>query len=169
MHDETVLGPAFASRDVPGLGCGGFEHLACGGAGRPHRPKELPRAARPVGVLVAVFRIALSLDNLDAVPVGLELIGQHQRQIGFDAGAHLGAAGDDGHKARAVNGKKGIGLKRRHLGRLGKGELAKPDMKAENEPRGGGGAFEYIPPTEIGDDSHPTDSAADLMACRMRR
>ena len=168
MPDETVLRLAFADRNVPGLGCGGLEHLARGGAGQPHRPKELPRAARSVGVLVAIFRITLPLDHLDAVPVGLELIGQHQWQIGFDAGAHLGAACDDGHEASVVNRKKGIWLKRGRLCRLGKGKLAEPDMEAENEPRGQGDAFEHIPPAEIGDDSHPTDSAADLMACRIR-
>jgi hypothetical protein len=165
VHHETVLRVAFADRNVPGLRRR-FEHLPRGSAGDPHRPK-IATVLRPVGVLVAVFRRPVP-DDLNATPVGLELIGQHQRQSVLDAGAS-GAAGDDRHEAGIIKGQKGIGLKRRYFGRLGKGELAKPDMKAENEPRGGGGAFEYIAPAEIGDDSHPTDSAADLMACRMRR
>lgn len=142
MHDKAVLRPAFADRNVPGLRSGSFEHLPGSCAGQPHWPKELPRAARPVGVLVAVFRVALSLDNLDLVPVGLELVGQHQWQIGLDAGAHLGAGCHNGHKARSVDRQKHIRLKCRCFGSLGKGKLANPDMKAENEPGSGGGSFE---------------------------
>jgi hypothetical protein len=41
-------------------------------------------------------------------------------------------------------------------------------MEPENEPGGGGGAFEKITPAHIGNHSHYTASAADLMACRMR-
>jgi hypothetical protein len=36
----------------------------------------------------------LRLQNLDGVPVGIELVGEDHRETGADAGAHLGAMHD---------------------------------------------------------------------------
>src|SRR5690606_8627621 len=64
------------------------------------RLEEVARAARTVGVLVAVARlVAGRLDDAYLGPVGLELVGHHHGQAGAHAGAHLGAVGDDGHDA----------------------------------------------------------------------
>ena len=70
-----------------------------------HRLDVVAHAARAVGVLVAVLRlIARRLDDLHARPVGLHLVGDHHRQAGPRAGAHLGAVGDD--RDRAVGGDR---------------------------------------------------------------
>src|SRR3954452_21552030 len=75
-----------------------FEQLPRYRAGLAQRLIELPHAARAVGVLVAVFYIGVRLNDLDPVPVGFEFVGQHHRQTCLDAGAHLGAVGDDRHQ-----------------------------------------------------------------------
>jgi hypothetical protein len=54
---------------------------------------------RAVGVLVAVARVGVALDDGDAREVGAQLVGQHERQRGADALAHLGARADDGDEA----------------------------------------------------------------------
>ena len=60
----------------------------------------MPRAARAVGILVAVLDlVAVRLLDLDARPVGIHFFGDDQRQAGPHAGPHFGAVRDDGDGA----------------------------------------------------------------------
>jgi hypothetical protein len=60
--------------------------------------------------LIAVFRIALRLHDLDPGPVGLEFVGKHHRQAGLDTSAHLGAVRDDGDEAALVDRHVDVGF-----------------------------------------------------------
>src|SRR6185437_2769689 len=85
-----------AYRHAPSLGGGGGEHGAAGGAALAHRLDEMPGAARAVLVLVAVLHcVAGRLDYADALPIRLELVGDHERQRGAASRAHLRAVADD--------------------------------------------------------------------------
>ena len=77
LVDDFVVAASHLGRiDAPALGGGPLQHHARGGAAFAHRLHEVPRAARAVGVLVAVFLlVAGRLDDADARPVGLELVG----------------------------------------------------------------------------------------------
>ena len=100
VHHLVVLGLHFADRHLPALGGGRFEHLARGGAAAAHRIEEVARAARAVGVLVAVaLLVAGRLHHAHALPVGFELVGDDHRHAGANALAHLGAVADDADDA----------------------------------------------------------------------
>ena len=101
-----------------------LEHLPRRGTCLPHRLIELPHAARTVGVLVPVFRIALSLDYPNACPIGLELVGKDHGQSGADTGAHFRAMCDNRHEPRLVDADIDIGLEARRRRRLGEREIA---------------------------------------------
>jgi hypothetical protein len=111
MHDETILRMAFGDRNAPGLGRSPFEHLPCGGARHPHRPKELPGAARAVAVLVAVLGSPSAWTTLTRLQSASSSSASTMGKIGLDAGAHLGAACDNRHDARLGDPKKGVGRK----------------------------------------------------------
>ncbi len=60
----------------------------------------MPRAARAVGILVAVLDlVAGRLLDADARPVRFHFLGDDQRQAGPHAGSHFGAVADDGDDA----------------------------------------------------------------------
>ena len=109
MHDLVVLRPHLGDSDAPARGGGLLQHHAHRGAALPHRLDEVAHAARSVGVLVAVFLlVARRLGDAHARPVGLHLVGDHHRQAGPHAGAHLGAVGDDGHQTGRVDGDEDV-------------------------------------------------------------
>ena len=90
---SPTLTPHFCGRRL-------LEHLAHGAAHLAHGLDVMAHAARAVGVLVAVLGlVAGRLDDLHPAPVGLHLVGDHHRQAGARAGTHLGAMGDQSHRA----------------------------------------------------------------------
>ena len=96
MHDLVVLRLDLAHGHLPALGGGLFEHRARGGTAAAHRLEEVSRAARAVGVLVAELLLVTGrLRDTDALPVGLELVGDDHRHARPDALAHLGPMADD--------------------------------------------------------------------------
>ena len=97
MNHLMVYGLDLAGRHAPGLGGGGFQHEARHGADLAHRNQVVARAARTVGVLIAVFGlVAMRLRHLHPRPVGLHFLGHDQRQAGSDPRSHLGAVRHDG-------------------------------------------------------------------------
>ncbi len=150
-----ILSVTIANRNTPDAGSGGFEHL----------PR---RGARTVGVLIAIFRVALRLDDLDPLPVGLELVGQHHGQSGPNPRAHFGAMRHDGHEAGLVDGEIDVRRERRSGPCLGKGESPGSDMEAEHETREGAGSLDHRAAVHR-HDAHAFVSAVALMASRIRR
>ena len=88
--DDQALG-----RNAPASRGRGAQHAARGRAGEAHHVVEVLDAVRAVGVLVAVARVGVALDDRDPREVGAELVGQHERQRRADALSHLGARADD--------------------------------------------------------------------------
>src|SRR5262249_56834501 len=79
--------------------------LAGGGLGRRLGLEEVPRAARAVGILVAVaLLITRRLHHAHALPVGLELVGHDHGHARAHALPHLGAVAHDGHGAILADG-----------------------------------------------------------------
>jgi hypothetical protein len=86
--------------DAPAFRGGAFEHHARRGAAFAHRFREMARRARAVGVLIAEFHlVARRLRDLDARPIGLELVGDDQRHAGAHALAHFRTMANDGDSA----------------------------------------------------------------------
>ena len=131
--------------DIPYFCRRRFQHLPGGGASHAHGLVELPNAARAVGVLVAVFGIALSLHDLDPAPVGLEFVGEHHGQAGANSGAHLRSMGDDRHIAVLIDAE--VDVRRKRLLRRRRGERKRPqsDMKAQHQPGEAGRSLEHDP------------------------
>ncbi len=132
MLDHMVARSAILGVDAPHIRRGGFEHQPRRGAGHAHRLIELPHAARPIGVLITVFRIALGLNDPDTHPVGFELVGEDHRQSGANPGAHFRPVGHDRHQPGLVDSEIDIGVKGLHRRRLGERERTRSDMKAEH-------------------------------------
>ena len=87
-------------RNAPPFGGRGFEHGARRRADLAHRDQIVPRAARSVGILIAIFDlVAVRLRHLHARPVGLHFLGHDQRQAGPYAGSHFGTVRHDRHGA----------------------------------------------------------------------
>ena len=89
----VVAGLDLGHRHTPFGGGGAFQHEARGSAGVFDGLDKVADGARAVGVLRTVLGVAQRLLHFDALPVGVQFLGQHQRQSGADAGAHLGAVG----------------------------------------------------------------------------
>src|SRR5207245_1319400 len=115
--------------------------------------------ARAVSILIAVFYVAVGLNDLDALPVGVEFVGQHHRQAGLDAGAHLRAVGNDRHQPGIIDADIDVGREAQFRRRPGR-KAAKPDAKAEDQPRTDADAAEDAPSAEVFDRDHAPDSAA---------
>ena len=104
MDDLVVLGLHGRRIDAPTRRRRLLQHLPHGGAALAHRLQEVADAARSVGVLVAVSRfVARRLQDFDARPVGLHLVGHDHRQAGARPRTHLGAVGDDRHLPRRID------------------------------------------------------------------
>ena len=99
VHHFMILRLHFGHGNAPLRGRGLLEHRARGGAGLPHGLVETTDGVRPVGILIAVFSVADRLLNLDAIPVGVEFIGNHHGESRANAGAHFRAVRDDDHRA----------------------------------------------------------------------
>ena len=90
VHDLVVLRLHLAHGHFPLVGRRRLEHGAGGRAAPTHRVEEVPGAARAIGVLVAVaLLVARRLDDLHALPVGLQLVGDDHRHPGPHALSHL--------------------------------------------------------------------------------
>ena len=96
-------GLALGGRHLPLRRRGLDQHRARRGPGLAEGIEEVADRLRAVGVLVAVARVADALDDLDAGPVGVELVGGDHRQRRADAGPHLGAVRDDVHRAVGID------------------------------------------------------------------
>ena len=100
MQNLVVNRLHLVHRHAPRGGRRLHEHLARSGAGAAHRSEEVAHAARAIGVLVAEARlVGVGLLHSHALPVGLELIGEHHRQTGAYALPHFLAVADDRHGA----------------------------------------------------------------------
>src|ERR1700716_4202826 len=100
MDDDVVFGLDVAYFDAPALGRGRFKHHARRRSALAHRTQEVARAARPVSVLITISQlITRSLRDLDARPVGIELIGHNHRVASPHALAHFGAMAEDRYRA----------------------------------------------------------------------
>ena len=104
-------------RHAPFGGGGALEHHARGGAGVFDGLDKVADGAGAIGVLRTVFGVAQRLFYLDALPVGFQFLGEHQRQGGADAGAHLGAVGHNGDEPIGGDADEDVGHP--GLGRLG--------------------------------------------------
>ena len=117
------------------LGGGAHEHQATGGSGDAHGFEELANGVRAVGVLRAIAGIADGLLKLHALPVGVEFVGDDQRQTGATGGAHLRAMRNDVDSAIGVDGEKEIGMENRVIerggGAVGVGSLRPRQIAAE--------------------------------------
>src|SRR5262249_55227167 len=99
VNDEVRLGGAVFGRYVPLSRCSADEHGASGSADLTHLIEEAADRVRTVGVLIAILRIARGLLNFYSRPVGVEFIGNDERQSSAAAAAHFGATRDDGHSS----------------------------------------------------------------------
>src|SRR5215475_6300288 len=67
---------------------------------------------RAVGILVAIFFVAGSLDDFYALPVGIEFVGCNQRNSGAAAASHFAAVRDDENSSVGVDCEPNVGRKR---------------------------------------------------------
>ena len=150
MDHHMIAGAAIFGVDVPHVRRRGFEHRPRRGTGDTHRLIELPHAARAVGVLIAVFRIALRLNDFDARPVRLEFVGENHRQRGANPGAHFRTVGDDRHQSGLVDGEIDIGIetcrRRRRRSRFGEREWTRSDMESQHQAGQAADALDDIAP-----------------------
>ena len=104
-------GLAFGNRNAPLVGGGLLEHQARGSAAFLHDTEEVADRVRTVRVLIAVFRVADGLLDLDALPIGFHLVGQDQGEHGPAAGSHFRAVRDDQHSPVGLNSHEHVGRK----------------------------------------------------------
>ncbi len=160
MHDLVVVRRDLADRHVPAFGGGGLEHLPAGGAALAHRLQEMTQAARSVGILVAVFRlVAGRLHDADMRPVGVELLGDDQRQRGARAGPHLRAMRDDGDLPARVDRDEHLRVEDGAAGHIagtglvGERRIGRQQPCGEHEPAGRGDALEEAAAADVFDDA----------------
>ena len=177
MDEDAVLDGDLGRRHLPARGGRAHEHRAGGGAGAAERVVEVANGPRPVRVLVTVLRVAEPLLDAHGVPVGVELVGRHERQRGADAGAHLGPVRDDVDRpvgldaevdARVERGGLGTGADARVLRKRGLGQ----HLRGEHEGAGRERGAEEVAAADVFDEIHARPPfrrfAAVLMAARMR-
>ena len=113
MHNEVGLGRAVFRGNAPLRGCGADQHDASGSAYLAHQVERTADRVRPVRILLAVFRIANCLLELDLRPVRIKFVGDHERQSCAAAATHLRAMGDDSDNAIRCDRHPQTGFKRR--------------------------------------------------------
>ena len=159
VHHLAVLRLHFADRHLPARGGRGFQHLARRGAAAAHRHEEVARAARAVGVLVAVaLLVAGRLHDAHARPVGFELVGDDHRHAGAHALAHLGAMADDADDAVLADRdehQRVVDPAVRHavgavLGRV-RGAQRRRGIRRRAPARRARSALQELPPAHVGD------------------
>ncbi len=174
MYDGVGFGCALGGGDAPLLSGCLNQHPASGGAALAHGVKEIADGMGAIGVLIAVAVIADGLIDNDLFPVGVQFVGDNERQRGADYGAHFRAACDDVDCAVGFDAEKNIGVKWSAV-RVGfavrclwkihsRGGVA----DRQNQCAGAYEAFEEGAPAYIFDAAHVFFSAASLMAARMR-
>src|SRR5262245_27348731 len=94
MQDNVEFRHTLRRLDVPLLRGRLNEHEAGGGAGLPHYIEEASDRMRPVGVLIAVARVADRLFDLYFPPVCVQLVRDHERERSTNTGSHLRAMSD---------------------------------------------------------------------------
>src|SRR5262249_9519604 len=105
VDDLVVLRLHLAHGHAPLGGGGRLQHAARGGTAAAHGLEEMPRAARAVGVLVAVaLLVARGLHHAHALPVRLQLVGHDHGHARAHTLSHLGAVTHDGHGAIVADG-----------------------------------------------------------------
>ena len=65
---------------------------------------------RSVCVLIPVTRVAYRLLDFQSLPVGVQLVGNYQRQRSANSRAHLGAMRDDVNRSVRVDSDKYVGM-----------------------------------------------------------
>src|SRR5438445_1380553 len=98
MRHLMLLGPTFRGRHAPGSSRRAFEHKARSRAGLAEGVIEITDRLRPVGILVAILRIAARLLDSDLLPVGVQFVGHHHEERGAYARTHLLAWRNDGYR-----------------------------------------------------------------------
>ncbi|MGY4367712.1 hypothetical protein ACVW1A_003777 [Bradyrhizobium sp. LB1.3] len=114
MRDLALRGRAACGLDTPLAGCGLHQHRARGGAGLAQRRPPGTDRVGVAGRLQAESRIAVELVvrrrvlDLDLAPVGVELFGEHRRDRGVGALAHLDLRHDQDRAAGLVDADEGV-------------------------------------------------------------
>jgi hypothetical protein len=186
VDDLVEAGLALGGRHLPLRRRGLDQHRARRGPGLAEGVEEVADRLRAVGVLVAVARVADALDDLDAGPVGVELVGGDHRQRRADAGPHLRAVRDDVHRPIGIDAQEDARVEGgvvRGVAEAGcAGIRSMGEQRVRHEARGDDEgarrehAAEEAPPAHVGRDDgprrhgggHARPSAALLMAARTR-
>ena len=183
-HDRAVVGMAGGGCHAPAARGGGNQHLPRRPAGLAHDAEQQAHALGSVSILVAVDGIARRLQHVHVLPVGIELVGQHLREAGADAGAHLRARHHDRDPVVGADGDEQVGHetagrqagRRRRRFRLGDRRIARhaqPEQhaargEARQRPAPAQPVLAQPAPAQIDDPVHHAISAAMRMAALMR-
>ena len=140
VDDHARLGRDLVERDAPLLGRRLAEHQARGRAGLPEGLQVIADAAATAVGLLAGDRVAVDLGvgggglDPDAVPLGVELVGDDHRHGRHGALTHLGHRVDDRDHAVAVDAEPLV--RREDPGALGLGEdgVEEGEPEAHDEP-----------------------------------
>ena len=145
MVDRLDLG----HRHAKAFGGSGLQHRARRRADLAHRHQVVPRAARSVGILIAVFGlVAVRLRDLYTRPIGFHFLGDDQRQAGPDTGSHFRTVRNDGHRSIGCDGNEDARIDHRamrHLsgaGLVGGKRLARRHGRGQHQPAGDAEALE---------------------------
>ena len=108
VDDRVTARRALGGVDAP-LSCGGaLEHRSSGRAGLAHAIEEASDAPRAIRILRPESRIADALLDLDARPIGTELVSDDRRQRRTDSRPHFGTVRDDGHETVGRDAQKDV-------------------------------------------------------------
>src|SRR2546427_9447746 len=110
MDDDVRFCHALSRRDIPPLGGRLYEHQPRGGAGLAHDVIKTSDRMRSVCVLIPVTRVAYRLLDFQSLPVGVQLVGNYQRQRSANSRAHLGAMRDDVNRSVRIDSEKYAGM-----------------------------------------------------------
>jgi hypothetical protein len=134
----------------------------------PQRIVEVAHRAGAVGVLRAVLDVAGRLNNLHAVPVGLEFIGHNHGQSGAASRAHFGAVRHDFNRAARLDSEIDGPLPDSvRAGTVG-GLLGGKERRGNDERAGREDLFEQFAAGGRNNGDHDFTPADCLIACRMR-
>src|SRR5262249_40054144 len=110
MDDGMLVRLALVGGYLPLRGRRTYQHQARGRTTLAHGVEEAPDRMRSVGVLRTITWVSDCLVDLDAAPVGVQFVGDHQRERGPNSGAHLRTVGYDSHGAVGFDRDEDIGL-----------------------------------------------------------
>ncbi len=168
MVDRLDLG----CRHAPALGGCSFEHGAGRSADLAHRNQIVSRAARSVGILIAVFDlVAMRLRHFHARPVGLHFLGHDQRQAGSDTRSHLGTVRHDGHRSIGCDGDEDARVDHgavRHLsgaGLIGRERLTRHHRCGQHQSAGDAEPLENAATGNVLNPDAALDAAKSVGTC----